>query len=615
MDPDIKNRFEEEILKVAETDEHFLTYKTFARNFKDKCFIKTKFHNHFLEVIKAVRKGALQKERIVGIQGIGKSSSVMYHVLSCRKNGDGGIHYVDLSIIEKKDKNLEKFSQYIASVKNNDCLVIDHVTLFNGKLVEKIEELTSFAKIVLIESRFTACVYTTNLDFNKDFQLDLNDFERIWNGMLSVKSTDFPGRHELVSSLLKLGDKVYYELKDKFIVTPRLLHDAFDEMFIFGKKINEISYCAEIKLREEIAMFKDELKSSYCETFLLDTKLLLDCLVGQGKNIICTLSQVANFKVAINIFDIKILEVTRQDLEDNCRFYELELEEGDRYVTISHLVPFLGQHWIEKLPLKLEEVLNCEDANRILDFSLQNGSLRKMFKDGLVNCQVENDCVIIPDKHKFFDTCSLEASDTNEYIQCDGVMKPRKLYCLRPKNEIVKDAIIQEKYKGHLANVCKAAVYVKREIEKCNDQSFIIYPHVTNFMGFDYFLYTQPTLFDSGSSDESSSSPPSKKSKNRGMLFLVRVATGSLHTGITMSRALSVFKDIIDEVTLHVVVINATKESDTYNLTGNYIFKNISIVNIGAPHILNSLKFYDEKFHSLLEAVVKTSVVSSCKNK
>ncbi|CAG2238438.1 unnamed protein product [Mytilus edulis] len=575
MEPDIEDRFEEEILRIAETDEHFLTYKTYARNLKDKCFIKTKFHNHFLEVLKAVRKGGFQKERIVGISGIGKSSSVMYYILSCRKNGDGGIHYVDLSVIQKRDKNLEKFSQYIASVKNGDCLVIDHVTLFNGKLVEKIEELASFVKIIVIESGNTACVRTTNLDFNKDFQLDLNDFEKIWNGMLSVKRTDFPSRHELLDSLLKLGDKVYHELKDKFIVTPRLLQDTFDEMFIFGKKIHEISYCAEIKLREEIAMFKDELKTTYCETFLLNTKLLLDCLGGQGKSIVCTLSQFSDFKVAINIFDVRMLEVTKHDFEDNCKFYELELEEGDRYVTISHLVPFISRHWIEKFPFKLEEVFNREDANRILDFSLQNEDL-----------------------------------GSHENILCDGVIKPRKLYCLRPKNEVLKDTIIQEKYKGHLANVCRAAVYVKREIENCNDQSFIIYPSVTNFMGFDYFLYTQP-LSDSEISDESSSSPPSKKSKNRGMLFLVQVATGSSHTGITMNRTLSVFKDIIDEVTLHVVVLIATKQSDTFTFTGNYIFKDISIVNIGAQHILNSLKNYDEKFHSLLEALVRTSAVSS----
>ncbi|VDI74559.1 Hypothetical predicted protein [Mytilus galloprovincialis] len=611
MEPDIEDRFEEEILRIAETDEHFLTYKTYARNLKDKCFIKTKFHNHFLEVLKAVRKGGFQKERIVGISGIGKSSSVMYYILSCRKNGDGGIHYVDLSVIQKRDKNLEKFSQYIASVKNGDCLVIDHVTLFKGKLVEKIEELASFVKIIVIESGNTACVCTTNLDFNKDFQLDLNDFEKIWNGMLSVKRTDFPSRHELLDSLLKLGDKIYHELKDKFIVTPRLLQDTFDEMFIFGKKIHEISYCAEIKLREEIAMFKDELKTTYCETFLLDTKLLLDCLDGQGKSIVCTLSQFSDFKVAINIFDVRMLEVTKHDFEDNCKFYELELEEGDRYVTISHLVPFISRHWIEKFPFKLKEVFNCEDANRILDFSLQNGSLRKMFKDCIVNCQVKNNFVIIPDKPKFFDTISSEDLGSHENILFDGVMKPRKLYCLRPKNEVLKDTIIQEKYKGHLENVCRAAVYVKREIENCNDRSFIIYPSVTNFMGFDYFLYTRPSLFDSDSSEETSSSPPSKKSKNRGMLFLVQVATGSSHTGITMNRTLSVFKDIIDEVTLHVVVLIATKQSDTFTFTGNYIFKDISIVNIGAQHILNSLQNYDEKFHSLLKALVRTSAVSS----
>ncbi|XP_063400317.1 uncharacterized protein LOC134684929 [Mytilus trossulus] len=408
-----------------------------------------------MEVLKAARKGGLQKERIVGIQGIGKLSSAMYYILSCRKNEDGGIHYVDLSVIQKRDKNLEKFSQYIASVKNDDCLVIDHVTFFNRKLVEKIEKITSFSKIILIESGFTACVNLTGLDFNKDFQLDLNDFKKIWNGMLSVKCTDFPDRHELINSLFKVDDKVFHELKDKFIITPRLLHDTFDEMFIFGKKINEISYCAEVKLREEIAMFEEEVKSSNCETFLLDTKLLLDCLGGHGENTVCTLSQFSNFKVAINIFDVRIHKVTRQDLEDNCRFYELELEEKDRYITISHLVPFLSRHWIEKFPFKLKEVFNCEhgeDANRILDFSLQNGSLRKMFKDCIVNCQVKNDFVIIPDKSKLYDTISSEDLGSHVYNQCDGVMKPRKLYCLRPKSEVLKDTI-QEKYKGHFENV------------------------------------------------------------------------------------------------------------------------------------------------------------------
>ena len=82
-----------------------------------RCFVKTKFHDVFVSIIDSCRKSRKLWNYLSGIQGLGKTSSVLYYVLDCRRNNDNGVHYIDLIEIEKRDENLLSFTTFAEKFK------------------------------------------------------------------------------------------------------------------------------------------------------------------------------------------------------------------------------------------------------------------------------------------------------------------------------------------------------------------------------------------------------------------------------------------------------------------------------------------------------------------
>lgn len=126
---------------------------------------------------------------VTGIQGLGKTSSVLYYVLDCRSKKDNRIHYVDLNEIDQRDKNLENFSSFSKNFQAGDCLVIDHMTIFNSHHTDKIKSILEGKgiKFILIQTGFTASLHG-EIDCGKELQLDEEYFLKIWSG--SVKALD-----------------------------------------------------------------------------------------------------------------------------------------------------------------------------------------------------------------------------------------------------------------------------------------------------------------------------------------------------------------------------------------------------------------------------------------
>lgn len=60
-----------------------------------------------------------------------------YYVLRRRKNDDLSVHYIR---IEKRDEQLKSFASYSKMFKDNECIIVDHVTLYNTHYLKKIEE-------------------------------------------------------------------------------------------------------------------------------------------------------------------------------------------------------------------------------------------------------------------------------------------------------------------------------------------------------------------------------------------------------------------------------------------------------------------------------------------
>lgn len=47
------------------------------------------------------------------------------------------VHYIR---IEKRDEQLKSFASYSKKFKDNECIIVDHITLYNTHYLKKIEE-------------------------------------------------------------------------------------------------------------------------------------------------------------------------------------------------------------------------------------------------------------------------------------------------------------------------------------------------------------------------------------------------------------------------------------------------------------------------------------------
>ena len=136
------------------------------------------------------------------------------------------------------------------------------------------------------------------------------------------------------------------------------------------------------------------------------------------------------------------------------------------------------------------------------------------------------------------------------------------------------------------------ACYIQKELDRNSGKSLLVYPAISNFKGIDYIVYTE-------SNNASHETPKRKKASKTYALYLIQVATGATHTGVTIGETLNVFKKIIKDETIHVVIFIARKERDKYTLSGNMSFENVSTINL--THML--LRAYLQQSKLLFEAV------------
>lgn len=153
--------FESSVLLHIKDDEEA---KFFARRtdfLSGRYFLKTKFHETFVTHIHVCKRGMPLWNYVSGIEGLGKTSSVLYYVLECRKNGDSEIHYFDLEKIISKDKKLKTFNEFSEKFEDGHCVIIDHVTMHNSHYLDVIKDITSEKEInfILIETGFTASAH------------------------------------------------------------------------------------------------------------------------------------------------------------------------------------------------------------------------------------------------------------------------------------------------------------------------------------------------------------------------------------------------------------------------------------------------------------------------
>lgn len=596
--------FESSVMLHVKDDEEAKIFAWRTNFLSGRYFLKTKFHETFVTHIQACRRGMTHTNKVSGIQGLGKTSSVLYYVLECRKNGDDGIHYFDLEKIISKDKELKTFSEFSEKFEDGHCVVIDHVTMHNSRYLDNIREITSEKEInfILIETGFTASAHYL-LDFGKDFQLNEGSFLRIWKGSLQSL-----GYHN--SSLVTIGNEIYALFSERFIMTPKLLHLVLDYfMKRSGLTAAEVLRQYTLDRQNDIASFKGcqpGSSSKEYEKFQLHTSVLLEYIQDRGECIFT--ENEANFlKVAVNIFEMKKCRVTRNDLETNLEVLRLDLNEGDFYIKVRHLVPYLANEWRRRLPFHFEEMLEEVASDEIFAIMFQNGGARKEFKKLLLETQQKVGLVILPEV-EVSETIYLK-SDTRHNISQTNRLK---FVVMPSQNFRTPDTSLDsyqndlpENFKGHLRNVASFGVYLKQQIASIGD--FVAFPQFENLMGFDYFVHQQI--------ETEENCPPKKKAKTqkKSVLYLIQVATGCSHRGDTMGKALDVMKKIFSDgdVTLHAVVIIARDGDKPYTLN-RCSLENLSVINLytknsdGIQNILqmNRLlyRFYTHLIENKLDA-------------
>lgn len=511
---------------------------------------------------------------VTGIQGLGKTSSVLYYVLDCRSKKDNRIHYVDLNEIDQRDKNLENFSSLISkNFQAGDCLVIDHMTIFNSHHTDKIKSILEGKgiKFILIQTGFTASLHG-EIDYGKELQLDEEYFLKIWSG--SVKALDCKDE-----GLTQKGKDVYDLFSKHFIITPRLLHTVLENMYAFGKTVEHawVQYTKEIQ--EEIANFKGSGNSEVYDKFILHTTILLRHIPDEGEYIF-TKTQVKQIMIAINIFHMDLHRVTPEDLENNSRIIELGIQEGDTVVTVRHLQPYFAREWRERLPYSLEKVLQGASSDEIFTVMFQNGGARKEFEKLLVHAQEVKGTVLLPLIYNTMET-SYQPSETQSYVSRtkseDWLLLriPSKRF-FHPDKQSIDDFVqnVPTSLKGQEKNVGMLALYIKK-LTSSTDR-FVVYPEIQHFLGIDYFVFV-PVKDKTEACTPAKMSRPSKSS----VLYLIKVATGATHRGDTIGRALDVVKKVFSDmtITIHVVIIIARGDALAYPLT-KCSFENITILNL-----------------------------------
>lgn len=570
------DEFESSILQGVTEDEEAKLFANVIDFKAGRCFIKTKFHDVFINVIDHLyRKCRKQWNCVSGIQGLGKTSSVLYYVLECRRRKDHRIHYVDLNEIDVRDKHLDKFSSFSLNFQAEDCLIIDHTTIFNTHYTQKIRNILEGKdiKFILIPAGFTATPYSNGeIDCGRELQLDEECFLKIWSGSLKVLNCKDEG-------LTQTGKEAYDVFSEHFIMTPRLLHNVLEYMYVFGKTVHQalIQYTKEIQ--EEIASFKGTGNSAVYDKFILHTTILLQHIPVEGEYIF-TVTDARQVMIAFNIFHTDLYTVTQEDIENNAKIFELGVQEGDVVVKVHHLQPYLAPEWRARLPYRLDMVLQKGYSDKIFTVMLQNSAKREFIKL-LVSAQEKKGIVLLPLIYNTMET-SYQPSETPLDVpqtKSDDwlLLRIPSQRFFHPDQQRIEHFAkdVPTSLNSHYKSLFKVALYLK-ELATSVDK-FVVYPEIQDFLGMDYFVYVTIRM------DETEVCSPAKKLRpcKNSVLYLVQVATGATLRGERIGQALNVVKSVFSDTTVavHVVIIIARSDTLAYPLT-SCCLKNITILNL-----------------------------------
>ncbi|XP_061188195.1 uncharacterized protein LOC133196303 [Saccostrea echinata] len=592
--------FEPNVLRHVHDDEEGNNFASeiVCHFMEGRYFIKTKFHEEFLEKLKDKRATKSTWIYLNGLEGLGKSSSAIYYVLKCRENGDVSVHYVDLDRIETRDEDLESFIAYSKKFGNRDCIIVDHLTLCNAHYLEKVQKIVkrqvSYPKFILIETGFTASAHKC-MELGREFQLDEDSFLNIWKGSLEylLSQKDKEDRnYEHRLGLLDKGKEVYDEFSKEYIMTPRLLNSVLEDMYTRTDGTVEEAFAQYTKEKQhKILNCKSSENVEYAK-FQLHTAVLLHCIPNR-QEIIIKREWAQKINIGINIFEVEPYRIQSQDLQNNLEYARMGLDVGDVCVKIRHLIPNLANCWRERFPYDLEGMLQIAKnvgSDEILPIMYQNGGARKEFEKLLVETQKEIQSVLLPFSIGG-DTLYQASQSKQEVLQtpCTVVPSVENFFERDGKELSLYNQDIPENFKGHEQNVALFSLFIK-QLSKSVDR-FLVYPLITNFMGVDYFVFYNVCV----DNNEGCTSRKRVKVQEK-TLYLVQVATGAMHRGDTIGQALNVVKQIFanEDVIVHAVVIVASQNKRSFTLT-RCAFENISVINLNGtekPLLQNNCLLY-----------------------
>lgn len=598
--------FEANVLRHVFDDEEGIFLANVIDFEEGRYFIKTEFHEKFVEAIKDNRAKKTTWIYLNGIEGLGKTSSAIYYVLKCRENDDLSVHYVDVNEIEKRDEDLEFFIAYSKKFKKNDCIIVDHLTLYNthylNKMKKIVERQVKNPKFILIETGFTASAHKFT-EFGRKFQLDEDSFVNIWKGSLEYlisKKDREDESYEHRLSLKEKGKEVYNEFSKEYIMTPRLLNSVLEDMYTRTDGTVEDAFAQYTKEKQHEIINCKSCESREYSKFQLHTAVLLNFIANKSE-IIMKWEEAQEFRIGINIFEVQHYKIQAEDLQGNLEYARMDLDVGDVCVKIRHLIPNLANCWRERFPYHLEEMIHNAkiSSDKILQIMFQNGGARKEFEKLFVESQKQQGVVLLPENGG---NTLYQPSQTKQEVSQSSL----KIKLIPAKNFFECDAKdlslhhqdVPDDLKGHERNIALFSLFIKHYAGSVD--RFLVYPQIPNFMGIDYFVY----YTDSGEEKEGCSSPKRVKVQEK-TLYLVQVATGAMHRGDTIGQALNVVKQIFvnENVAVHAVVIVASKNKESFTLT-RCAFERISVLNLdGTEKMLlqhNSLlhQFYLELIRS-----------------
>ncbi|XP_061189253.1 uncharacterized protein LOC133197309 [Saccostrea echinata] len=588
--------FEASVLRHVHDDKEGNFFASVSDFKEGRYFIKTKFHEEFLEKLKDYRATKSTWIYLNGIEGLGKTSSAIYYVFSCRENGDLSVHYVDLNKIEKRDEDLESFVAYSKKFEDKDCVIVDHLTLYNTHYLEKIKRIVERQvedpKFILIETGFTASAHKF-MEFGRKFQLDEDSFLNIWKGsleyLISKKDKEDKNYGQRLG-LLDKGKEVYDEFSKEYIMTPKLLNSVLEDMYTRtdGTVVDAFAQYTKEK-QHKIINCKSCENNEYAK-FQLHTAVLLHFIPNRNE-IVMKGEWAQEIKIGINIFEVERYKIQTDDLQSNLEYARMGLGVGDVCVKIQHLIPNLANCWRERFPYDLEQMLRIAKTvgfDKILPIMFQHGGARKEFEKMFVECQKVCKSVLLP------------FSSGNETLYQPSQKKqkvlqtPWKVASTPAENFFERDGKdlsayyqdIPQNLKGHERSVALFSLFIK-QLSKSFDR-FLVYPQIPNFMGVDYFV------FYGGCGEEGEGCTSCKKVKvQEKTLYLVQVATGAMHRGDTLGQALNIVKQLFvnEDIVVHAVVIVASRNKESCTLT-RCAFKNISVLNLDGTEELLLQKNY-----------------------